>query len=230
MSLLLARGLRVEAGGRSLLAGVDLELAPGEVLGVLGANGAGKTTLFRALLGDVPAFGDVLLEGVSLAGLPLHARARRGLAWLPQEEVWFPELDLRDNVGLAAELSGSGRAAEACLARVGLTGCGARRVGTLSGGERRRAAFARALAQGARVILLDEPFAGVDPLGVAELRALIRELAGTGLGLVLTDHAVEAALDACDHVLLLDRGKVLATGSPGFVRADPRARARYFGA
>jgi lipopolysaccharide export system ATP-binding protein len=229
VSLLFARGLRVEVEGRALLGGVDLEVGPGEVLGVLGPNGAGKTTLFRALLGDVDAAGEVLLEGRSLAGLPLHARARLGLAWLPQEEVWFPELDLGDNVALAAELSGSGRGAAGCLARVGLAGLGARRVGTLSGGERRRAAFARALAQGARVILLDEPFAGVDPLGVVELRALLRDLAATGIGLVLTDHAVDAALEACDHVILLDRGRVLAAGSPEVVRGDPRARARYFG-
>jgi lipopolysaccharide export system ATP-binding protein len=228
--LLRAHGLRVVAGGRVLLDGVALEADAGLVTGVLGANGAGKTTLFRVLCGDLaPVAGQVWLAGDDVTALPLHARARRGLGWLPQREVLFPELDLHDNVALAAELSGSGADVEACLARVGLDGMGGRAVTSLSGGERRRATFARALAQGARLLLVDEPFAGVDPQGVEALRAQLRALAGDGLAVLLTDHAVEATLAACDRVLVLDRGAVIATGTPAQVLADPGARARYFG-
>ncbi len=231
MSALVGHGLRVHLGGRPVVDGVDVEARAGAVIGVLGANGAGKSTLFRLLTGDLRASdGSVTLLGQDVTGLPLHLRARRGLGWLPQREVLFPELDLHDNVALAAELSGQRDVdLAACLARVGLSGMGARDVRTLSGGERRRATFARMLAQRAKVALVDEPFAGVDPIGVMDLRALLRGLADDGLAVLLTDHAVEATLAACDEVLILDRGAVVARGAPEVVRRDPEARARYFG-
>ncbi len=231
MSALVGRGLRVTLGGRPVVDNVEIEARSGAIVGVLGANGAGKSTLFRLLTGDLrPDAGSVALLGEDVTALPLHRRARRGLGWLPQREVLFPELDLHDNVALAAEISGQPDVdIAATLARVGLAGMGARAVNALSGGERRRATFARLLAQQAKVVLVDEPFAGVDPIGVTELRALLRGLADDGIAVLLTDHAVEATLTACDEVLILDRGAVVARGAPEAVPRDPEARARYFG-
>ncbi len=222
--------LRCMYGARVVLDDVSFASAPGEIVGILGPNGAGKSTAFGIVAGTVwPRSGTVHLDGRDLAGMPLHARARAGLGYLPQDPAFFPELDVAGNLGLALEAVGASVTPEALLARVGLGGFGARDVRTLSGGERKRLAVARLLALDPRVMVLDEPFAGVDPVAVAGLQDLVRGLAGEGRAVLLTDHAVRETLSVCTRVLLLDQGIVQAEGAPAEVLAHPRARARYFG-
>ncbi|MEN9786397.1 MAG: hypothetical protein RLZZ299_1661 [Pseudomonadota bacterium] len=229
--VLCAEGLRVVRGGRPIVDTLDLALHAGEIVGLLGPNGAGKSTTFGVLAGDVrPDAGRVTFRGADITSWPLHRRARAGLGYLPQGVSFLEELDVAGNLEVAREHAEAPPPAAALLGRVGLDGCGARDVRTLSGGERKRLAIARCLALGARVLVLDEPFAGVDPVAVDALSALLRALATEGCGVLLTDHAVAATLDACDRVVLIDAGTVLCAGTPAVVRADPRARARYLGA
>lgn len=231
MSGLVGEGLRKAYRGRVVVDGVSLAVAPGEVHGLLGPNGAGKTTLFRLLTGvEVPDAGTVRLDDHPLDGLPLHVRARRGLAWLPQEDTLFPDLRVEAQVALAVEVARSRESPRALLERVGIAALAGRTVGGLSGGERRRLQVARLLALAPRAMLLDEPFAGVDPIAVAGLQELVRAIAASGVAVLLTDHAVRETLAACDRVILLDQGIVQVQGTPLEVATDPRARARYLGA
>jgi lipopolysaccharide export system ATP-binding protein len=161
--------------------------------------------------------------------MPLHLRARAGLGYLPQDPAFFPEMDVAENLALALEAVGSLVAPDSLLARVDLAGFGPRDVRTLSGGERKRLAVARLLALDPRVLVLDEPFAGVDPVAVAGLQDLVRGLAGEGRAVLLTDHAVRETLAVCTRVVLLDRGSVQVAGAPAEVLAHAQARARYFG-
>lgn len=228
---LAAENLKKAYAGRAVVGGVSFAVGAGEVVGLLGPNGAGKSTIFRMLAGaEVPDTGEVRLAGAPVNGLPLHARARRGLGYLPQEDTLFRELDVHDNVLLALQASGRQGNVAAVLARVGIAGLERRAVGGLSGGERRRLQMARLLAIEPVVLLLDEPFAGIDPIAIAGLRSLIRGLAAGGVGVLLTDHAVRETLATCDRALLIDAGCVQVQGSPAEVAADPHARARYLGA
>lgn len=229
---LVATGLRKRYGRRVVVDDVSLRVAPGSVHGLLGPNGAGKTTVFRLLAGvEVPDAGVVALDGADLAKLPLHRRARLGLGYLPQEDTLFRDLDVRGNVAVAAGMAAPDRApgVEEALARVGLAAFAARRVDGLSGGERRRLEIARLLALGPRVLLLDEPFAGIDPIAVGGLQTLVRALAASGLAVLVTDHAVRETLAICDRATVLDGGTVQVEGPPAEVAADARARARYLG-
>jgi len=227
---LVAVGLRKAYAGRVVVDSVSFTVRPGRVHGLLGPNGAGKTTCFRLVAGvEAPDAGEVRLDGERLDGLPLHARARRGLAYLPQEETLFRDLSVRDNVALAVEVSGSKRSPDELLARVGVGELAARRIPGLSGGERRRLEIARLLALAPRALLLDEPFAGIDPVAVGGLQRLVRGLAGEGVAVLITDHAVRETLAVCDEATLVDRGTVQVQGSPAEVAADPHARARYLG-
>ncbi len=222
--------LRCAYGAHVVLDDVSFAAGPGDIVGILGPNGAGKSTAFGIVAGTVRARGGTVhLDGRDLAGMPLHARARAGLGYLPQEPAFFPELDVAGNLALALEAVAASIAPDELLARVDLANFGARDVRTLSGGERKRLAVARLLALDPRVLVLDEPFAGVDPIAVAGLQALVRGLAGEGRAVLLTDHAVRETLAVCTRVLLLDRGRVQAEGTPVEVLADRHARARYFG-
>lgn len=229
--LLTACGVRVVRGGRPIVDGLDLAVHAGEVVGLLGPNGAGKSTTFGVLAGDVqPDAGVVMFLGRDITVWPLHRRARAGLGYLPQAVAFLEELDVAGNLEVAREHATDAPPVETLLDRVGLGGFARRDVRVLSGGERKRLAIARCLALGARVLVLDEPFAGVDPVAVDTLSTLVRALAADGCGVLLTDHAVRETLDSCDRVVLIDAGAVLCAGTPAAVRADARARARYLGA
>ena len=217
-------------GGRKVLDGVDLDVAPGEVVGLLGPNGAGKSTCFKLIAGlDSADAGQVWLDEQPLDGLPLWRRVTRGLGYLAQEPSVFRGLSVRENLLVPLERRGEAEQADALLEEAGLSHLSASLAGALSGGERRRLEIARCMASRPRVLLLDEPFSGVDPVAVADLQARIRGLAARGVGVLLTDHAVREALFICDRAALLDGGRVMVAGSPSEVAADPHARSRYLG-
>ena len=226
-----ARGLRRSYRGRRVVDGVDLDVAPGEVVGLLGPNGAGKTTCFRMVAGlELPEAGTVALDGVDLGRLPLWRRVRAGLGYLAQEPTVFRHLSVRNNLEVALGARGAPlEQAGALLERAGLLALAEQAAGRLSGGERRRLEIARALAAAPRVLLLDEPFAGVDPVAVAALQRVIAQLARDGMGVLVTDHAVRETLGICDRALILDGGRVMASGAPQQVAADPHVRDRYLG-
>ena len=225
-----ATGLIKRWRGRVVLDGLDIGVEPGEIVGLLGPNGAGKTTCFRLITGLlIPDGGQVSLAGRALDGLPLWRRTRLGLGYLPQESSIFRDLSARENLELALELRDARDEAAALLEAAGLTHLALARAGTLSGGERRRLEIARCLAMRPTVLLLDEPFSGVDPVAVSDLQVRIRALADAGIGVLLTDHAVREALRICDRALILDGGRVMSAGTPAEVAADPHARARYLG-
>ncbi|MBL8953918.1 MAG: LPS export ABC transporter ATP-binding protein [Myxococcaceae bacterium] len=236
-SSLTARGLVKAYRGRRVVAGVDVTVKPGEIVGLLGPNGAGKTTTFNMIVGLVPAdAGTVLLDALSLERLPMHERARKGLGYLPQDSSIFKKLTVRQNMLAVLELdkrlSAADRRAktEATLAEFGLTAVGDSLGETLSGGERRRAEIARSLLPGPRFMLFDEPFAGVDPINVAELQKEIARLKERGLGVLLTDHNVRDTLSICDRAYILADGKILIEGSPADLAASDLARNAYLGA
>ncbi len=237
MSLLLDQ-VTLSIGGRPLVSQVTLELHPGEVVGLLGPNGAGKTTTFSLVTGLLrPDRGQVLLDGEAVQALPMPMRARRGSVYLPQEASVFRQLSVRDNLRLALEVSQAPRALrqqrlEALIEEFHLGPFQHRRGYQLSGGERRRCEVARALAVGEggpRYLLLDEPFAGVDPMAVADLQALIGSLRSRGMGVLITDHNVRETLAITDRAYILTEGRILAAGSSAEVGADPLVRRHYLG-
>jgi len=235
VSRLSASGLVVALGGRQIVDGVSLEVGPGEIVGLLGPNGAGKTTCFRMITGlQIPDAGEVRLDGQPLEG-PLHQRVRQGLGYLPQRATIFRGMNVRDHLlvplGARRDLRRAQRREEAdrLLRRVGIEARARQPASRLSGGERRRLEIARVLACAPRVLLLDEPFAGVDPVAVADLVRQIRGLAAEGLSVLITDHAVREAMGVCDRVVLLDEGRVLVAGAPAEIAAHPGARARWLG-
>lgn len=225
-------------GGRPLVKGVSLALHPGEVVGLLGPNGAGKTTTFNLVTGLLsPNAGQVLLDGQAVAHLPMPQRARLGIGYLPQEASVFRTLSVRQNLELALEQSGIARTArqrrvDQLVEEFHLGPFQHRRGFQLSGGERRRCEVARALAvgeEGPRYLLLDEPFAGVDPLAVADLQQLIGNLRDRAMGLLITDHNVRETLAITDRAYILAEGAILAAGASLQVAADPLVRRHYLG-
>ena len=224
--------------GRPVVQGVSLELHPGEVVGLLGPNGASKTTTFNLVTGMLqPDRGDVLLDGHSISELSMPDRSRRGIGYLPQEASVFRNLSVRDNLLLAMQQSGFPEhlrrerlqelvddfQLERFLHRKGFQ---------LSGGERRRTEVARALAvgpNGPRFLLLDEPFAGVDPLGVSDLQQLISSLRDRGVGMLITDHNVRETLSITDYACILTDGRILASGSADELAADAQVKQYYLG-
>ena len=228
---LVARGLRIARGGRAILRGVDIEARPGEVLGVLGPSGAGKSTLFRALVGeDPPDDGTVVLEGKDVTRQPLWRRARAGMGYVPQGPSVLWDLTVGDNLAAFRRIAGlRAEAPRLAAARVGLEKRLYVRAGELSGGERRRLELARAITRAPRVLVCDEPFAGVDPAGAERLGLLLRELAGHGSAVLLADHHVAEALRVCTRAVLLLDGFVAATAPASEFAEHPLVRGRYLG-
>jgi lipopolysaccharide export system ATP-binding protein len=234
-ALLEAEGLVKSYRRRRVVDGVSFRVSPGEVVGLLGPNGAGKTTSFNMTVGLVtPDAGRVRLGGRELTRLPMHRRARLGIGYLPQEASIFRKLTVRENFTAVLEALGVPRAeregrADALLGEFHLTKLASSLGEQLSGGERRRAEVARSLLSSPRYILFDEPFAGVDPIAVAELQRLIGSLKQKGIGVLLTDHNVREALGICDRAYILNAGQILEEGTPAVIARSERARAVYLG-
>jgi lipopolysaccharide export system ATP-binding protein len=215
---------------------VSFSVSSGEVVGLLGPNGAGKTTSFNLVVGLLkPDGGQVHLSGKNLTGLPLHRRARLGLGYLPQEASVFRKLTVKQNFLAVLELDKSlTRAqrearAQSMLAEFSLENVSDNRGENLSGGERRRTEIARALLANPSILLLDEPFAGVDPINIAELQKEIGRLRARGLGILITDHNVQDTLRVCDRAYLIVNGKILEEGSPQKLSQSKLARSLYLG-
>lgn len=228
---LVVTGLRHGYEGRTVLNGLSLEVHPGEVVGLLGPNGAGKSTAMGIIAGTIrPQAGRVTLGAVNLDPLPLWRRVRAGLGYLPQQPSLLRDCTVQQNLELAAE--GCGVDAEevnAVMESRGLAPMAHAKAGTLSGGERRRLEIARCLLGRPTVLIMDEPFSGIDPVGVGALQRSIVELKADGMAILVTDHAVEATLGVCDRAIILDEGTVMADGCPEVIAADPRVRDRYLG-
>jgi len=212
------------------------EIKQGEVVGLLGPNGAGKTTCFYMVVGLIePDGGRIMLDGHDITTLPMHARARLGIGYLPQEASVFRRLTVAENVLAVLELRGDLSAAqrerelELLLDELKVAHIAGQKGISLSGGERRRVEIARALAANPRFMLLDEPFAGVDPISVGEIQRIVRHLRDRGIGVLLTDHNVREALGICEHAYILNEGKVLARGTPGEILAHEQVREVYLG-
>ncbi len=233
---LIGRELTKRYGQRTVLDRVNVDLAPGEVVGLLGPNGAGKTTCFYGLVGLIrPDAGHISLAGQDITQAPIHERARAGLGYLPQEASIFRRLSVWNNIQAVLEL------------RPELDRHERRRIGdelieefqletvrhspgiALSGGERRRAEIARALAGDPRFICLDEPFAGVDPISVGDIQAVITHLATRGIGVLISDHNVRETLRICSRAYILSEGKLLSAGTPQALLDDPQVRRVYLG-
>ncbi|MGH8226026.1 MAG: LPS export ABC transporter ATP-binding protein [Gammaproteobacteria bacterium] len=236
MSRLDAKNLRKRYRAREVVKGMDLHVESGEVVGLLGPNGAGKTTCFYMILGLISADdGAVTLDGRDLTRLPVHARARAGLGYLPQEASIFRHLSVRDNLLAVLELNGSAerterrRRADALLEEFGIAHLAESKGISLSGGERRRVEIARALAGEPAFMLLDEPFAGVDPISVGDIQRIVRHLAERGIGVLITDHNVRETLGICARAYIVNQGEKLAAGTPAEILADPAAREVYLG-
>ncbi|HQW63334.1 MAG TPA: LPS export ABC transporter ATP-binding protein [Pseudomonadota bacterium] len=234
--MLHAQGLRKRYRAREVVRDFSFRLDPGEVVGLLGPNGAGKTTCFYLVVGLVAAdAGRIALDDRDITALPMHVRARLGVGYLPQEPSVFRRLTVAENVMAILELREglTRKARETELARLleelHVAHLSAAKGQSLSGGERRRVEIARALAAQPRYMLLDEPFAGVDPISVSEIQKIVRHLKSRGIGVLITDHNVRETLGIVDRAYILNEGEVLAEGEPDQLLADPRVREVYLG-
>ena len=234
--MLVAEGLRKRYRQREVVRDFALTLDAGEVVGLLGPNGAGKTTCFYMIVGLVPAdAGRIVLDGRDITAEPMHQRARRGVGYLPQEPSVFRKLSVADNIMLVLELredldrAGRRRELEALLDELQVNHVADQIGASLSGGERRRVEIARALAARPRLILLDEPFAGVDPISVGDIQRIVEHLKQRGIGVLITDHNVRETLGICDRAYILNEGSVLAQGAPDTLLANPDVRRVYLG-
>ena len=234
--MLVAKGLRKRYRSREVVRDFGLELRDGEIVGLLGPNGAGKTTCFYMIVGLVPAdAGSIVLDGRDITAEPMYTRARLGVGYLPQEASVFRKLTVADNLRLVLELredldgDGIERELSSLLDELQIGHVADQLGASLSGGERRRCEIARALAANPRLMLLDEPFAGVDPISVNEIQRIVTHLKNRGIGVLITDHNVRETLGICDRAYILAEGSVLAQGAPDALLADPDVRRVYLG-
>ncbi len=232
---LVAQGLKKSYGRRAVLSQIDFDVQRGEVVAILGPNGAGKTTSFYMMCGLVKAdAGTVTMDGQDITKLPMYMRARLGIGYLPQDSSIFRGLNAEQNISAILQLTGKSRAAqkqrlEQLLDEFGLQRVRKAPAPALSGGERRRVEVARALASEPSYILLDEPFAGVDPIAVADIRALVTKLKTYGIGVLITDHNVRETLEMVDRAFIIYDGTILKAGTPKEIIRDPAVRQHYLG-
>ena len=235
MSLLKVSNLRKKYKARTVVHDVSFDVGSGEVVGLLGPNGAGKTTCFYMVVGLVACDGgDVHLDGRPITHLPIHQRAKLGVSYLPQEASVFRKLTVTENIKSVLELQGLANnevnaRAEQLLEELHITHIRNSQAASLSGGERRRVEIARALSTDPRFILLDEPFAGVDPIAVLDIQKIIRFLKERNIGVLITDHNVRETLGICDHAYIMNEGSVLAAGRPDEIIYNENVRKVYLG-
>ena len=235
MSALHVAGLQKQFKSRQVVKNVSLDINSGEVVGLLGPNGAGKTTSFYMIVGIIAADdGSITLDGQEMRHLPIHVRAQRGLGYLPQEASIFRKMTVRENIQAILEISGHNKQEIATEVNRLLDDLNIGHIKdspavALSGGERRRVEIARVLATKPRFILLDEPFAGVDPIAVIDIQKIIAFLKERGIGVLITDHNVRETLRICDRAYIISEGSVLATGLPEELVQNERVREVYLG-
>lgn len=239
-STLTAVGLQKKYGSRTVVTEVGVEVKSGEVVGLLGPNGAGKTTSFYMIVGLVPLDGgEISLNGQDITHLPIHERAKLGLSYLPQEASVFRKLTVEENIQAVLELQEENdkplskkeiqSRLDSLLHELQISHLRSNPAMSLSGGERRRVEIARALASQPKFILLDEPFAGVDPIAVGEIQRIVRFLKDRQIGVLITDHNVRETLGICDHAYIISEGKVLAAGKPSDIIDNEAVRKVYLG-
>ena len=230
-----AKELRKSFKGREVVRGISLDVEAGEIVGLLGPNGAGKTTIFDMVVGICqPDQGEILLNREPITHLPMYQRARRGIGYLPQEASVFQRLSVEDNIMAVLEtlrVSKGERLSrvDELLNELGLTNLRKSKAFTLSGGERRRLEITRALATAPNFLLLDEPFAGVDPIAVADIQEIIQSLKRKNIGILITDHNVQETLSITDRAYIINEGTILESGKPEVVVNSPKARSIYLG-
>jgi lipopolysaccharide export system ATP-binding protein len=230
-----ARGLEKSYKGRTVVSGVSLDVNSGQVIGLLGPNGAGKTTTFYMVVGLIrPDKGQVFLDGQDMTRLPIYTRARAGISYLPQEQSVFHKLSTEDNLRAILETLDLSKAEQEerkdqLLTDFRLTHVAKNMSYSLSGGEQRRLEIARALVIEPAFILMDEPFAGVDPIAVINIQNIIEQLKERGIGVLISDHNVRETLGVCDQAYILNNGEILEFGEPDIIAASPTAKAIYLG-
>jgi lipopolysaccharide export system ATP-binding protein len=235
MSVLEARKIVKQYYHRRVVDGVSLQVKNGTVVGLLGPNGAGKTTSFYTIAGFIrPNSGRVILDNEDITSLPIHKRAQKGISYLAQEPSVFKKLTVEENVRIVLEPLGLSKSEitnriEGLLEDMKIQALAQNKAHTLSGGERRRVEIMRALATRPRFILLDEPFAGIDPLSVADLQQIIHDLKDKGLGVLISDHNVRETLSVCDHAYIINQGKILTSGNAEKIIENDAARKMYLG-
>lgn len=229
------KGLKKSYNGKQVVSGITLNINSGEVVGLLGPNGAGKTTSFYMILGLItPNSGDTTLDGENINDLPMYKRARKGIGYLPQEASIFRKLNVRDNIKAVLEISEPDAAVRQEKLNIILEEFNLKRLADraghqLSGGERRKVEIARVIAVDPLFILLDEPFAGIDPIAVNELKKTLRQLTEKGIGLIITDHNVRETLSITDRAYIINDGNILAHGSPEELIANDLVKRAYLG-
>ncbi|MEK7825530.1 MAG: LPS export ABC transporter ATP-binding protein [Nitrospirota bacterium] len=230
-----ARGLKKEYGGRRVVKGVDISIKEGEVVGLLGPNGAGKTTIFYMMVGLAKVGGgEIFLGEERITNLPLHLRSRKGIGYLPQEPSIFRKLSVEENLLAILETIDipaveKDERLKSLLSELDITSLAKNKAHTLSGGERRRVEITRALITSPSFLLLDEPFAGIDPISVSEIQRIISQLKERGIGLLITDHNVRETLEITDRTYIINEGEILESGTPDYIARSQKAREIYLG-